>query len=272
MFPYLSAGEARRTLSDSDLNIIDADEGGSPEPLLAGASPSLALQYAAGESFATSALVAASATNGGAPFTASTTATGPASYGSLSEVASLARRRWLFDDSLSTEALLTEPDSFLDEAGQDAWSDAISAHGGPNGLDRIEFASVATKGVSLTDAAHHAAPAATAQAALVEGIRSPASVKSAVDSLFSSDELFGLDVGLSMNASPAEAGEGLSALAEQWLTQSSASLAGSSEWSASAFEAAELETVAGDLGSECADAVESLCRAIVDAMFSVIGS
>jgi hypothetical protein len=33
-----------------------------------------------------------------------------------------------------------------------------------------------------------------------------------------------------------------------------------------------LETVAGDLGSECADAAESLCRAIVDALLSVSGS
>lgn len=96
MFPYLSAGEVRRTLSASDLSIIDAAESGSPEPLLAGNGPSAVNLAAVGALFGSGVSPIANLSAGGG-----LAAAGPAvdwSNGSASrliEVASIANRRWL---------------------------------------------------------------------------------------------------------------------------------------------------------------------------------
>jgi hypothetical protein len=183
----------------------------------------------------------------------------------------------LFDDSVATEDLQSSPDLLLDDAGPDAWGGIITTHGGSSGFDQFEFASLARTRLELADVSQPVAPSSAslaggAQASLADGIRSPAATTSAVEALFASNALFDSEAGMSLNSSPGDGIRGFSTLAERSLTQDSASLADSSPWSASVFEAGTSEGVDCEFSSECAEAAESLYRAVVDALLAVAGS
>lgn len=115
MFPYLSAGDVRRTLSASDVSIIDAAESGAVEPLLAGGGPSAALQAAIGALFGADHSPTASLASGGLALAAPNAAMGTSPAAPLVGIASGAGRRASFADLFASD-----DESLADELAADA--------------------------------------------------------------------------------------------------------------------------------------------------------